>query len=64
MKVHQLNLPLASVVVALLAGCSDGATGTVSQLNLDRPVDIAFACYGGMRVLGADNAAQPTDPVV
>src|SRR5690606_28213479 len=33
-----------------LVACSDGTTPTVQQLNLDRPVDVAFACHGGLRV--------------
>ena len=38
-------------VLALLAGsCGDTTNNGVSQLNLDRPVDIAFACYGGLRL--------------
>ena len=35
-------------LVALIA-CSDATTNPVQQLNLDRPVDVAFACYGGYR---------------
>ncbi|MBP9087838.1 MAG: hypothetical protein KBG15_17085, partial [Kofleriaceae bacterium] len=45
------------------AGCDDTATTGTSQLNLDRPVDVAFACYGGLRITGNDGA-QPADPTV
>jgi hypothetical protein len=29
--------------------CNDPQTIAVTQLNLDRPVDVAFACYGNMK---------------
>jgi hypothetical protein len=35
-----------------LGSCGDTTTNPVLQLNLDRPVDIAFACYGGLRITG------------
>ncbi|HEU4734586.1 MAG TPA: hypothetical protein VFT22_42135 [Kofleriaceae bacterium] len=60
-------LALASVLAlgALLAGaCNDTATPVGSPLNLNRPVDIAFACYGGMRVTGGRTMAEPGDTVV
>lgn len=37
-------------VVASLGSCGSPDSTVVSQLNLDRPVDIAFACYGGLRL--------------
>lgn len=43
----------AAVTAALFvaaASCEDTSTTVTLQLNLDRPVDVAFACYGGMRL--------------
>ena len=34
----------------VFAACGDSTNTTIDQLNLDRPVDIAFACYGGLRL--------------
>lgn len=44
----------------LVAACSDSTTTAPTLTNLDRPTDIAFACYGGMRVTngGAASADQ------
>src|SRR6185369_17039186 len=39
---------------------SDPTNTVLTQLNLDRPVDIAFACYGRMRV----NGSMPADPPI
>ena len=33
-----------------VVACSDTTTNPVTELNLDRPVDISFACYGGLRI--------------
>ncbi|HEX5060645.1 MAG TPA: hypothetical protein VFV99_14855 [Kofleriaceae bacterium] len=66
MKVYRL----AFVAVATLVACSDTTTNPVTQLNLDRPVDVAFACYGGLRLTHGNAAtgnedltasAQPVD---
>lgn len=40
---------LRYLVVALVA-CSDPTQNPPTQLNLDRPVDVSFACYGGLRL--------------
>jgi hypothetical protein len=37
-------------VVLLIAACSDTTPTGTDQLNLNRPVDISFACYGGLRL--------------
>ena len=44
MKFRRLALAL------LVASCSDTTSSVITQLNLDRPIDIAFACYGGLRL--------------
>jgi hypothetical protein len=42
-----------------LAACGDTTTTPITQLNLDRPVDVSFACYGSMRV-----TQDPGQPIV
>jgi hypothetical protein len=56
MKLYRFSL------VALVA-CSDTTTNAPTQLNLDRPVDVAFACHGGLRITGG-NAPDPSQPIV
>lgn len=48
---------------ALGGACSDPTSTAPTQLNLDRPVDIAFACYGGMRVTNGNTTPAATDPI-
>ena len=48
---------LGGVAYALLASACSTTTDTgVNQLNLDRPIDIAFACYGGLRLTAGGSA--------
>lgn len=47
-----------------LAACGDTSTTAVTPLNLDRPTDIAFACYGGLRLVGDNGTADIGDPIV
>lgn len=54
---------LAVVSIAALS-CGDTTTTPTSQLNLDRPVDVAFACYGGLRVTHGQPAAPSQDIVL
>jgi hypothetical protein len=54
---------VAAALGALVAGCGDTTSTTLTQLNLDRPVDIAFACYGGLRLTGGQ-AATPGQQVI
>jgi hypothetical protein len=57
----QLRSLLGTLLVAggalLVASCSETTTTVASQVNLDRPVDIAFSCWGGLRLT---NGQQPT----
>jgi hypothetical protein len=46
------------VLPLMLAACGDTTPTVASQLNLDRPVDMAFACYGGLRLTNGG----PSDP--
>ena len=49
---------------ALLAACGDTTTLPLTLLNLDRPVDVSFACYGGMRLTKGSANADATQPLV
>ena len=51
---------LAALVVAL-AACSDTTPLGTDQLNLNRPVDMAFACYGGLRILDSTKSPESQD---
>jgi hypothetical protein len=56
--------PLAAMLLAAVApACEDTTTSTVDQLNLERPVDVAFACYGGLRLTGG-GAGSPDDEII
>jgi len=57
------KLLAAGLAAALSASCGDATDTAVTQLNLDRPVDMAFACYGGMRVTQGRTTASPDDPI-
>src|SRR6185312_15314248 len=66
MKFRRLVASLALTVFVGFAGsCSDTTDTITDQLNLDRPIDIAFACYGGVRLTGggAATAANAADIV-
>ena len=57
------RIPFVIVLGAALgAACSDPTSTVPTQLNLDRPVDIAFACFGDMRVTNGrvDGNGTPT----
>ena len=47
-----------------LVACGDTTTSAISQLNLDRPVDITFACYGGLRLTGGADATLEQEVTV
>jgi hypothetical protein len=57
MKAHARSL----LGLAALAACSEPTANPRDQLNLDRPVDVAFACYGGLRITGG-GVADPSQP--
>jgi hypothetical protein len=54
----------ASLLGAALAGCDDPTNLISVQLNLDRPVDVAFTCYGGLRLTGNPDAPTASDEVI
>ncbi len=61
---------LLALSLVLLASISCGETTTTppSQLNLDRPTDMTFACVGGLRIIPDDRVDQtmgdPNDDTV
>ena len=56
------GLALAPLVLAL-AACTDTSNTTPTELNLDRPVDVSFACYGNLRITNGQpaDASQPIE---
>jgi hypothetical protein len=46
---------LASLLLVVLAACGDTGSSATTPLNLDRPVDLTFACHGGLRLVGDDS---------
>lgn len=51
------------VLAVAAAACGDTSSNPPLQLNLDRPVDITFACYGGLRITNGAPATigQPVE---
>lgn len=56
-----LGLALGAV---LGTACGDTTNPAAEPLNLDRPVDIAFACYGRMRVTNGNPASAADDVIM
>jgi hypothetical protein len=54
----------AATALGAAGACSDATTIGVTELNLDRPVDVSFACYGPMRQTNGRTTANPNDPIV
>ena len=54
---------IALLLLAAAVSCNDTVTSITDQLNLDRPIDIAFACYGGLRLTGG-GAADPAQSII
>lgn len=59
-----MNRVVLVCVIGAGAACSEPQQTAPTQLNLDRPVDLSFACYGGMRVTNGRAMAMATDPIV
>ncbi len=53
---------LAAVVATI--SCGDTSSQVPTPLNLERPVDVAFGCYGGLRLVGDNGTADASDPVI
>jgi hypothetical protein len=54
---------IAPLLLAAAVSCDSTVTSITDQLNLDRPIDIAFACYGSLRLTGG-GAADPTQEII
>lgn len=52
---------LVPLLAVLSVSCGDTTNTGISQLNLDRPVDIAFACYGSLRITHGNPATVDDD---
>jgi hypothetical protein len=50
-----------SLLALSIIACGDTTTTTPDSLNLDRPIDIAFACYGGLRLTNGGAASADQD---
>lgn len=62
--IRRPSLPLAlGAALAAALGCSETLVDTSTVRSFDRPVDLAFACSGRLRILGDNGTADPTDPV-
>lgn len=55
-------LSVIAVGCAALFGCSEDDPLPLSQLNLDTPIDVSFACFGGLRITDG-GAATPAQEV-
>jgi hypothetical protein len=62
-RAYMLSLPWPALWLALAAACGDTTTTPLTELNLDRPVDVSFACYGTMRQT-AGKAGSESDMVI
>ena len=51
-----------SVLTAGL-GCGDTTTPPATTFSFDRPIDVAFGCFGGLRLTGG-GPADPAQPIV
>lgn len=51
-------------LLLLVFACSDSTETARAPLNLDRPVDVAFGCWGGLRLVGDDGVGDAGDEVV
>ncbi|HEY4179750.1 MAG TPA: hypothetical protein VGM90_23070 [Kofleriaceae bacterium] len=55
---------LAVLVSVVSIACGGSSDVPPSQLNLDRPVDISFACYGGLRITNGAAATVDQDVTI
>lgn len=64
MNLQRLTFGALAALLAASSGCDDTSNLIAVQLNFDRPVDVAFTCYGGLRLSGGQEeilsaTAQP-----
>lgn len=61
----QLRPPIFLATLAAIAACGDTGDQPPTVLNLDRPIDVAFFCHGGLRIIGdTPRVGEPGDPVI
>lgn len=53
-----------AVLLLFIAACSDTTPVTTDLLNINRPIDIAFACYGGLRITNGVLPATTDEQVI
>ncbi|MBV8762286.1 MAG: hypothetical protein JO257_33655 [Deltaproteobacteria bacterium] len=53
-----------AILAVMIAACSDTTPTTTDLLNINRPIDMSFACYGGMRVTNGTLPATADEPVI
>jgi len=58
------NVKRLGLLLLAVAACSDASDSARAPLNLDRPVDLAFGCWGGLRIVGANGTAEVGDEVI
>ena len=51
-------------ILAVVAACSDTTNSPAGQLNLNRPIDVAFTCGGGLRITNGGTADVSQEVVV
>jgi len=51
------------VCALFAAACGDTNSTAATQINLDRPIDVAFACHGGLRLTNGA-AGSPDQPII
>ena len=54
---------LSGLLVGFVASCNDTTSVNTNQLNLNRPIDVSFACYGGLRLTKGQPATVAQDVV-
>ncbi|HTJ46493.1 MAG TPA: hypothetical protein VL463_30515 [Kofleriaceae bacterium] len=56
------KLLLAAIPLASLVSCGTTSSTPPSTLALDRPIDVAFACFGSLRITGGGRMGTTADP--
>ncbi len=51
------------LALGAFAGCSEPTETGTDQKNLDRPVDVSFACYGGLVITGQTMPTTSAQPI-
>jgi hypothetical protein len=62
MTPRSLSVVLAAAA-AWSAACGSTSSSSTSLLNLNAPTDLAFGCFGGLRLTGGGRAGTAADPL-